>query len=113
MLTDLPRWAWGTPREAKEILLEALDSRDLLKKKRLVVVEDLTGRIELIGEQAHPHDAHRRLVKHLMNELDALFPYLKDTTIDATNWRGEQGIRPAVVNRKVWGGNRTERGAET
>ncbi|HSH23030.1 MAG TPA: hypothetical protein VK975_03115, partial [Acidimicrobiales bacterium] len=26
--------------------------------------------------------------------------------------RGEQGIRPAVVNRKVWGGNRTERGAE-
>jgi transposase len=113
MLTDLPRWAWGTPREAKEILLEALDSRDLLKKKRLVVVEDLTGRIELIGEQAHPHDANRRLVKHLMNELDALFPYLKDTTIDATNWRGEQGIRPAVVNRKVWGGNRTERGAET
>jgi len=30
---------------------------------------------------------------------------------DATNWRAEQGVRPAVVNRKVWGGNRTWAGA--
>jgi len=27
------------------------------------------------------------------------------------NWRAEQAIRPAVVNRKVWGGNRTPAGA--
>ena len=33
--------------------------------------------------------------------------------LDATNWRGEQAIRPAVVARKVWGGNRTDRGAHT
>ena len=25
----------------------------------------------------------------------------------------KQGVRPAVVNRKVWGGNRSDRGAET
>ena len=30
----------------------------------------------------------------------------------ATNHLGEQAIRPAVVNRKVWGGNRTPAGAE-
>ena len=29
-----------------------------------------------------------------------------------TNWQAEQAIRPAVVNRKVWGGNRTEAGAK-
>jgi hypothetical protein len=29
------------------------------------------------------------------------------------NWRAEQAIRPAVVNRKVSGGNRSDRGAET
>jgi hypothetical protein len=29
-----------------------------------------------------------------------------------SNYRAEQAMRPAVVNRKVWGGNRTERGAE-
>ena len=28
-------------------------------------------------------------------------------TLDATNWRAEQALRPAVVNRKVSGGNRT------
>jgi len=32
--------------------------------------------------------------------------------IEATNWRAEQAIRPAVVNRKSWGGNRTSHGAE-
>jgi hypothetical protein len=31
--------------------------------------------------------------------------------MDATNWRGKQAIRFGVVNRKVWGGNRTWPGA--
>ena len=30
-----------------------------------------------------------------------------------SNWRAEQALRPAVVNRKVSGGNRTIRGAAT
>ena len=30
-----------------------------------------------------------------------------------TDWRAEHAIRPAVVTRKVRGGNRTARGAET
>jgi transposase len=33
--------------------------------------------------------------------------------LEATNWRAEQAIRPMVVTRKVWGGNRTARGAYT
>ena len=33
------------------------------------------------------------------------FWFLIHPRIDATNWRAEQAIRPAVVNRKVWGGN--------
>lgn len=32
--------------------------------------------------------------------------------MQATNWRAEQAIRPAVVTRKSWGGNRTWAGAE-
>ncbi|HZM53468.1 MAG TPA: transposase, partial [Acidimicrobiales bacterium] len=113
MESDLPAWARGTPREVKEILLVALDARVLSKKKRRAIVCDLTERIELLGEQAHPHDANRKLVKHLTNQADALFTFLADPAIDATNWRDEQAIRPAVVNRKVWGGNRTWRGAAT
>ena len=32
--------------------------------------------------------------------------------LDATNWRAKQTIRPAVVNRKVWGGNYNPAGAQ-
>lgn len=113
METDLPDWARGTPRQVKEILLAALDARELSARKRRSVVDDLAERIELLAEEAHPHDANRRLVKHLTAEADALFTFLRDPNVDATNWRGEQAIRPAVVNRKVWGGNRTWRGAAT
>jgi transposase len=42
-----------------------------------------------------------------------LFTYLTRPGVDATNWRAEQAVRPAVVDRKVWGGNRTRRGAGT
>ena len=104
---DLPDWARGTPGQVKEILLTALNARDLSKRKRRDVVSDLTERIDLLAEAAHPHDANRRLVKHLVAERDALFTFLQRPDIDATNWRGEQAIRPAVVNRKEWGGNRT------
>ena len=33
--------------------------------------------------------------------------------MQATNWRAEHAIRPAVVCRKAWGGNRTWTGAVT
>jgi transposase len=39
--------------------------------------------------------------------------FLIDPQIDATNWRAEQAIRPAVVNRKVWRGNRACPGRRT
>ena len=113
LLTDNPDWARSTPREVKEILMAGLDARGLSKSKRLAVVTDLTERIELLGEQSHPYDENRKLVAHLNNEIDALFTFLTHPGIDATNWRAEQAIRPAVVNRKVWGGNRTWRGAAT
>ena len=40
-------------------------------------------------------------------------PSSGDPSVDATNWRAEQAIRPAVVTRKVCGGNRTRHGADT
>lgn len=42
-----------------------------------------------------------------------MFLFLRAPSIDATNWRAEQAIRPAVVTRKVCGGNRTRKGADT
>ncbi|MHB1536565.1 MAG: hypothetical protein ACYC1D_18525, partial [Acidimicrobiales bacterium] len=62
------------------------------------------------------HDANRRLLAHLARQAPAMFTFLTTDPvlgIDATNWRAETGIRPAVVNRKTWGGNRTWNGART
>ena len=69
--------------------------------------------IELLNEQAHPHDENRKLVKHLYHEREAIVTFLTHPGVEATNWPGEQAIRPGAVNRKVWGGNRTWRGAQT
>lgn len=44
-------------------------------------------------------------------EFDALFTFLRLPGVPATDWMAEQALRPPVVNRKVWGGNRTWRGA--
>jgi transposase len=56
----------------------------------------------------------RRFQAHLIVEYDAIFSFLFDPTLDATNWRAEQALRPAVVTRKMCGGgNRTARGART
>jgi transposase len=57
------------------------------------------------------HDPNRKLLKHLHNEREHLLTFLTVPGIAATNWRAEQAIRPAVVNRKSWGGNRTGHGA--
>ena len=50
-------------------------------------------------------DAHRhpdsRGSAGIASPLPAVFGFLFDVTLDATNWRAEQALRPAVVNRKV------------
>ena len=110
MIEEQPAWARGTPRQVRDLLLEALDARDLDTRVRAKVVVDIGERFDLLLAQAHPHDANRRLIKHLRHERHALLSFLTIDGVDATNWRAEQGVRPAVVNRKVWGGNRSDRG---
>lgn len=58
--------------------------------------------------------AARRFAAHLTAEYEAVFSFLFDPTLDATNWRAEHALRPAVVTRKMCGGgNRTPRGAQS
>jgi len=51
--------------------------------------------------------ANERFARHLWANRSHLFTFLRQAGVDATNWRAEQALRPAVVNRKVWGGSRT------
>ena len=60
---------------------------------------------------AKTHPGNERLAAFLWEHRHDLFTFLEVPGLDATNWRAEQALRPAVVNRKVWGGNRTWAGA--
>ena len=73
----------------------------------------LLSRVLMALDHAGTLPAMQRFAAHLRVELPALFSFLFDPTVDATNWRAEQALRPAVVNRKVCGGNRSARGAQT
>lgn len=105
------------PRAVKAILLKGLDLRDRYADRQLSEhgLASLTGKLEaeLLRriDRDYRNDANRKLAKHLRHEFPYLFTYLKCPGLEATNWRGEQAIRPAVVARKVWGGNRTPEGA--
>jgi len=54
-----------------------------------------------------------RFGRHLTREFPAIWSFLFDPSIDATNWRAEQALRPVIVTRKVCGGNRSRRGADS
>lgn len=71
----------------------------------------LACRLEQLCAGDFTYEPNRTLAKHLLKHSVQWFWFLVDPTIDATNYRAEQAIRPAVANRKVWGGNRTWVGA--
>jgi len=111
-----PRAAW--PRHVQSLLQDALGVRDRVIAGEIsahgaAVARGhlLTRLLKLLAAPSRLADC-QRLAAHLTTELPALFGFLFDVTVDATNWRAEQAIRPAVVNRKVSGGNRSTQGAE-
>ena len=75
-------------------------------------VAGLEVRLNELVARSSPDPDVARLLKHLHREQHAVLTFLYRPDVDATNWKAETGIRPAVVNRKVWGGNRTNNGAD-
>lgn len=84
---DLPAPAWEETRVGYESRLLGL-----------LAVERVNG-------------ANARLQGHLADHFESWFTFLSDERVPPTNALGEQAVRPAGVNRKVWGGSRTEVGA--
>lgn len=76
----------------------------------LATLEERTDKL-LSGNPTHAPNI--KLLNHLARERDALFTFLTIPGVAATNHRAEQALRPAVVNRKAWGGNMTWAGADT
>jgi transposase len=119
LLLDYPQHPFVTA--VKTILQTALATRERygrgtisahgLAIARGQLIERL-GRV--LARTPSRHVTVQRFQAHLIVEYDAIFSFLFDPTLDATNWRAEQALRPAVVTRKMsGGGNRTARGAQT
>lgn len=105
------------PRQVRSLLLDALALRDRRDDGEVsphglaVAVGRLQGRLDRLLQWTRTHQDNERLAKHLAKHRNQMFTFLKVPGIDATNYRAEQAMRPAAVNRKVWGGNRTAAGA--
>jgi transposase len=111
------RGAARFPLAVKGLLQQGLAVRDRFAEGEIslhglrVSAGRLTARLERLVAGRFTHDGNRRLANFLKNHACEVFAYLRHPGMAATNYRGEQSIRPAVVNRKVWGGNRTWLGA--
>jgi len=116
LLERATRGAVRFPRKVKELLSDALALRDR-RDDRVVCQHELAvarGRLEkrldrlLQWNLSHP--GNRKFQKHLAGHSEEILTFLYEPDIEATNWPAEQAVRPLVVNRKVFGGNRTPSG---
>ena len=115
---DHPDSPWAS--EVQAVLRAGLDLRDRCnagarsEHGMATARGRLTARLARLVDAPPPLDDAERFAAHLATEFPAVFLFfLWDPSLDATNWRAEQAIRPAVVIRKVCGGNRTRHGADT
>jgi len=111
--------AAGFPQPVKNLLQHALRLRDRHEQGAItghglaVATGRLEARLEELLSRTFRTGPNVRLAKHLRHEQPYLFTFLHCPGLEATNNRAERALRPAVVARKVWGGNRTWRGART
>jgi transposase len=101
----------------KKFILDALRLRDRHRRGILsghgyaVARGRLEKRLDRLLAVRPRGRACRTFRHHLEKHRDQLLTFLYEENLEATNWPAEQAIRPAVVNRKVFGGNRTWTGA--
>ena len=115
MIDDAVAGQAKVPHALRRILKDALAARDQgLEAQALAeTVTELQARIEHFCQRQPTFVPNRRLVGHIAREADHLLTFLTDPGVQATNWRAEQGLRPIIVNRKQWGGNKTCTGAHS
>jgi transposase len=103
----------------KKVLKRALRVRDRRDDAQIgphglmVSIGQIESEFDRLLRRCPRHPSCRRLSGHLQREREAMFTFLHCDAIPASNYLAEQAIRPAVVNRKMSGGNNTLTGAHT
>jgi transposase len=126
ILESATRGAVRFPRAIKAILKDALSLRDRHKAGEvsdhglLSALGRLEKRLDVELDRTFSYEPNRKLADHLLKHREQIFTFLRlrvcvefEGDVEATNWPAEQAIRPAVINRKTSGGNRSPSGAET
>jgi len=88
------------------------DAGEVSRHGLAVAIGRLEARLERLLAWRLSNPINARLAGHLERHRDEFFVFLKKPWLEATSWPADQAIRPAVANRKVFGGNRDPGGAE-
>ena len=128
LIETAKRGAVRFPRAVQALLRRGLAIRDQFANAKLSLHAlawwrtRLTNQLSDLVRPIKTHAANETFAKFLERHVTDVFTFLTPRAratssgvlyelLPAANYLGEQAIRPAVVNRKVWGGNRTDRGA--
>lgn len=114
-----PGAAAAFPRGVKKLLKRALKLRDRHGGGEVgavgmaIAIGRLEAQLDRLLADRPEQNENRKLAQHLDNERAHVFTFLRCPGLAATNHEAERALRGLVIARKVWGGNRTERGART
>lgn len=105
------------PRQVIDLFQGALRTRDRFLDGHLgeAALERAHTRYvaQLLDLSGRPRSnaANRTFANHLYDHGEQWLMFLLDPSTPATNHKAEQALKVPIVNRKVWGGNRTPAGA--
>ncbi|MCH7840177.1 MAG: IS66 family transposase [Planctomycetes bacterium] len=105
------------PKRVKTFLQDSLALRDRrdagkISEHGLALARGrLEKRLDKLLACKYTQKDNRRFRNHLAKHRREILTFLYHRDIEATNWPAEQAMRPAVRNRKVFGGNRVWSGA--
>lgn len=106
------------PRQVIRLFTEAIGLRKAYGRGEVSLAtmagsrDEFEGRLLELLVPTRLNADNARLSNHLWNHVEEWFAFLSAPQAETTNNRAERALRPAVVNRKVWGGNRTWVGAQ-
>ena len=106
------------PRQVIGLFQGALDIRDAYRVGELTD-DDLAGeyqksiaRLNKLTQGRDGDCPNDVFARHLHRHTADWFLFQLEPTLPATNYQAEQALRTPIVNRKVFGGNRTEAGCQ-
>jgi len=83
------------------------------KDQRLILINQKKGEIRELIRRIKYKDNFKKFATTIENGIDYWFTCLEYLDVEPTNNYAEQALRELVVQRKIMGGLRSERGAET